>query len=87
MEPSELRTKALLFFAIQLVINLAWSPVFFGMQKPTVALVVIIIMWIMILLTIRGFIKLNKKAGYLLIPYLIWVSFATVLNGAIVYLN
>jgi len=87
MDPSPLRKNALTLFIIQFLINLTWSPIFFGMQNPMLALVVIAIMWIMIILTILSFFKLYKLSGYLLIPYLLWVSFATVLNAAIVYLN
>lgn len=87
MEPSPARKKAITLFFIQFIVNLIWTPIFFGVQNPTLALIVIIIMWIFILLTIKDFLKLKKTAGYLLIPYLVWVSFATVLNASIVYLN
>jgi len=74
-------------FFIQLWLNFMWSLLFFGLKNPLVALVDIVILWAMILLTIISFWKLEKKAAYLLIPYILWVSFATALNLAIVLLN
>lgn len=79
--------EAIMLFVAQFFLNLIWSPVFFSMQSPMAALAVIITMWILILLTIRAFKKHDTLAGKLMIPYLLWVSFATILNGAIVYLN
>ena len=81
------RNKALKLFIYQLILNLVWTPLFFGLQRPDIALVIIIGMWGFIFLTIRAFYKLNKTAAYLLIPYIAWVSFATLLNTSIVYLN
>lgn len=78
---------ALYFFAAQLFFNFWWSIIFFGMRNPVLALVDIIIMWVLIVTCIIKFKPLSKTAAYLLIPYLLWVSFATVLNGAIVVLN
>lgn len=74
-------------FWIQLILNAIWSIIFFGLKNPTLALVDIIALWIAIVLTIKAFSKINKLAGNLLYPYLAWVSFATVLNLAIVFLN
>jgi len=79
--------KALTLFGIQLVLNLFWTPVFFRMENPALALVIIAILWILIIWTIRSFMDHSKLAGYLLIPYLLWVTFATVLNACIVALN
>ena len=75
-----------LFFA-QLILNLGWSPVFFGAHQITLALVVILLMWAFIVLTIRAFAQVSKPAAWLLIPYLIWVSYATYLNAGYAYLN
>lgn len=75
------------YFFAQLALNFIWSPIFFGLRSPLLALVVIIAMWVMILLTIKKVYPVSQWASYLLIPYLLWVSFATVLNGAIVLLN
>ena len=79
--------KALGFFAIQLGLNALWSYLFFGLHNPLVALVEIVLLWLMIYETYSLFNKINKIAGYLLIPYLAWVSFATLLNASIWWLN
>ena len=74
-------------FWVQLILNAIWSIIFFGMRNPVLALVDIIALWISIFLTIKAFYKINKLAGQLLYPYIAWVSFATFLNLAIVFLN
>lgn len=79
--------SALIFFAIQLALNSLWSFLFFGLKNPLLAFIEIIILWLMIYETYNKFSKLNKIAGYLFIPYILWVSFATVLNFAIWKLN
>jgi tryptophan-rich sensory protein len=79
--------KALIFFAVQLALNALWSYLFFGLQNPMLAGIEIVILWLMIFETYTKFVKINKIAGYLLIPYLLWVSFATVLNISIWWLN
>ncbi|CAN5307395.1 tryptophan-rich sensory protein [soil metagenome] len=79
--------NALGIFIIQLVLNLIWSVLFFAMQNPAIAFIDIIILWMLIFLTIKKFFPINKIAAYLLIPYLLWVSFATLLNASIWYLN
>lgn len=79
--------KALIFFIIQLALNALWSLFFFGMKNPMLAGIEIILLWLMIYETYVQFAKINKIAGYLLLPYLAWVSFATVLNGSIWWLN
>ncbi len=79
--------EAINYFLTQLGLNFIWTPIFFGLRSPLLGLIVIVAMWIMILLTIKKFLPLNKTAGYLLIPYLMWVSFATLLNTAILVLN
>lgn len=79
--------EALKIFGIQLALNLAWSPVFFGAHNILLALVIIILMLFYIVKTIRLFSKINKTASYLLYPYLAWVSFATVLNFSVWLLN
>lgn len=78
---------ALQFFLIQLALNGIWTPVFFGLQAPLLGLMVIMTMWFFILMTMKKFYPLSKLSAYLLIPYLLWVSFATLLNAAIVWLN
>jgi tryptophan-rich sensory protein len=74
---------ALALFVSQLVLNFAWSFVFFGMQQIGWALADILALWILIALTIRGFAAVDPPAAWLLTPYLGWVTFATALNAAI----
>lgn len=74
-------------FWVQLILNALWSTIFFGLKNPGLALVDIIALWIAIILTIKSFYKINKFAGKLLIPYFLWVSFATILNLFTVPLN
>jgi tryptophan-rich sensory protein len=83
----ELVKKALVFFAIQLALNALWSYLFFGLKNPMLAGIEIIVLWLMIYETYIKFVKINKIAGYLLVPYLLWVSFASVLNASIWWLN
>jgi benzodiazapine receptor len=78
---------ALLIFAVQLVLNILWSIIFFGLKLPLLAFVEILLMWIFILLTIINFYRISHPAGLILIPYILWVSFASVLNLAIFLLN
>jgi benzodiazapine receptor len=79
--------SALLIFVIQLVLNALWSVVFFGFKSPIAGIVVIVVLWVAILFTILKFFRLSVVAGSLLIPYILWVSFATALNIAIWMLN
>jgi translocator protein len=78
---------ALYFFAAQLVVNVLWSVVFFGMRSPIDGLVVIAFLWVLILITIIKFWPINKTAALLLIPYIVWVSIAAYLNYSIWMLN
>lgn len=79
--------KGVLIFVIQLGLNSIWSFLFFGLKSPYYAFVEIIFLWLAILLTIYQFRKISKTASYLLIPYIIWVSFAAILNYNIWILN
>ena len=79
--------KALIFFIIQLVLNALWSYLFFGFQNPLLAGIEIIVLWLMIYETYLKFSKIDKFSGYLMLPYLAWVSFALVLNWSIWWLN
>jgi benzodiazapine receptor len=83
---AEVKT-ALGFFLIQLALNALWSYLFFGLKNPFLALIEIVLLWLMIYETYLKFFKINKTAGYLLIPYLAWVGFATILNASICWLN
>jgi benzodiazapine receptor len=78
---------ALVLFAIQLVLNALWSVVFFGLQSPLYGVIVIIALWIAILLTMLKFLKISAAAFWLLLPYLLWVTFAAVLNISVWILN
>ncbi|GAM07393.1 TspO/MBR family protein [Novosphingobium sp. MBES04] len=74
-------------FALQFLVNLAWSPVFFGMHRITGALVVIAVLDVLVLVTIALFWRIRVKAGLLLVPYLAWILFATYLNYAFLQIN
>lgn len=78
---------AITFFVIQLILNLSWSPVFFYFHNITFSFIIIILLLIFITLTIISFYKISKLSAYLLIPYLIWVTFAAYLNFGIMILN
>lgn len=79
--------KALFVFGLQLVLNATWSIVFFGLQSPAWAFVNIIAMWFAIVWTMILFYKISKPAMWLLVPYILWVSFAMYLNYSIWILN
>ena len=81
------KKKVPTIFWIQLILNVAWSIIFFGLKNPTLALIDIVALWTAIFVTIKSFYKINRLAGNLLIPYLLWVTFASILNLAIVILN
>ena len=83
----ELVKKSLIFFAIQLGLNALWSVLFFGLRNPMLALIEIVLLWLMIYETYIKFGKIDKIAGYLFLPYLAWVSFASILNASIWWLN
>lgn len=78
---------ALYHFGFQLLLNASWSIVFFGLKNPLAALFVIAVLLVLIVLTIRWFTIVSKKAAILMVPYLLWVGFASVLNFKIWQLN
>ena len=78
---------ALYHFGAQLIFNGLWSLVFFGLKNPLLALIIILILWILIQRSIFWFRLVDRKSAVMLYPYLAWVSFATLLNTGIVYLN
>ena len=80
LPPSKQRRDALWLFGGQLALNFAWSPVFFGLHMIDVALVIIVVLLFMVLWTAKSFRKLRAVAGWLLIPYLLWLCLATALN-------
>jgi translocator protein len=81
------KKKALQVYALQLLLNFLWSFFFFYFKNPALAFVDIILMLITIAITIKLFYSINKTAAYLLVPYILWVSFATALNFSIWQLN
>ncbi|MGV8169261.1 MAG: TspO/MBR family protein [Candidatus Nanoarchaeia archaeon] len=76
-----------ILFGSQLVLNFFWTLIFFGMKNILFAIVEIILLWILLLLTIISFRKYSKPAAYLLIPYILWVTFAAILTVSIYLLN
>ena len=82
-----IKQTAIILFAVQLTLNFFWSLIFFKMHQPGWAFAEIIVMWLMILLTIIWFGKISAAAAWLLVPYICWVSFASVLNYFIWKLN
>lgn len=83
----ELVKKGLLFFAVQLTLNALWSYLFFGLHNILLASIEIVLLLLIIYETYLIFIKIDKKASYLLIPYMMWVGFATILTITIYFLN
>lgn len=78
---------ALALFGLQLVFNLLWSLIFFGLRSPGLALIEVVFLWGSVLLTMLAFFGRQRVAGWLFVPYLAWVSFAAILNFAIWRLN
>jgi translocator protein len=79
--------EGLSLFAVQLSLNVTWSVLFFGLRSPLLAFAGILLLWAAIAATLLWFLKISRPAAYLLAPYLIWVSFAAVLNAWILILN
>lgn len=85
-EPAQIR-RALTFYGAQLALNFLWPIVFFGFDLYLVAFLLLIALWVLIFLTIRAFSKIDERAGDLLLPYLLWVTFAGYLNLGVYLLN
>jgi len=81
------KKPAIVLFTVQLILNISWSLAFFGMQSIIGGLMIIVSLWLAIGLTIYRFLRISRLAAGLLIPYLVWVSFATILNHALWRLN
>ena len=81
------KENVILIFALQLVLNILWSVIFFGLRQPGLAFFELLMLWFAILYTIINFYRISKPASYLLIPYILWVSFAGFLNLSIWLLN
>jgi benzodiazapine receptor len=84
---NSLRRMAMVAFAIQLMLNLIWSFIFFGAKSPGFAAIEIVLLWISILITLLLFWRIDRFAGWMMCPYVLWVSFAIYLNISIVLLN
>lgn len=78
---------AVYIFVFQLLLNIMWSVIFFGLHNPLAAFVNIIVLWVAILTTIISFGRISRTAMWLLLPYILWVSFAAVLNYSLWVLN
>lgn len=83
----DVRRTALTYFAVQLILNLLWSFIFFGAKAIGAAFFELLALLVAIIITTIHFWKIDKRAGLLFLPYLIWSSYAAVLNGAIWRLN
>ena len=81
------RTIALRWFSIQFLLNLAWTPAFFGWHRMDVALGIIGLLIVAVTLTVRRFRKIHRLAGWLLVPYLLWLGYASYLNAGFLILN
>ena len=82
-----IRSVGFFYYCAAWVLNLSWSQIFFRFQRPDLSFVVIMGMLAFIALNIRAFYPVSRLAAYLLVPYLAWVSFATYLNGYILFMN
>ena len=85
-EPAKIK-RALIAYGVQLALNFVWPLVFFGGQMYLTAFIVLILLWLAIFFTLRWFSQIDEKAGDLLIPYLLWVTFAGYLNLGVFLLN
>jgi len=81
------KMKGYIFFGLQMILNGLWSPIFFYFQNIKLAFICIILMDIFVILTVKEFYKISKPASFMLIPYLIWILFATYLNFGYLWLN
>lgn len=79
--------RGLALYGLQLLLNVLWSLFFFGLKSPGLALIDVTLLLLTIILCIRAFHPIDRWAAYLLVPYLLWVSFASILNAAILVLN
>lgn len=85
--PSKEAKWAVALYLAQLVLNVLWNYLFFGMQNIGLSLVEIIVLLALIVVTVNAFYKVDKRAAYLMVPYLLWVTFATILNAFIWLMN
>ncbi len=81
------KKKALFVYALQLAVNFFWSIIFFNMERYLLSFIWLLLLWVLIIVTFFDFRKISRLAGYLLIPYFLWVTFAAYLNLFIYLLN
>lgn len=81
------KANIIIIFCLQLVLNTLWSIIFFGMHLPSLAFFELLMLWVAIFYTMANFYRVSKLAAYLLVPYIMWVSFAGILNLFIFILN
>ena len=86
-KPAENKEIGYVYFILQLIFNLLWTPAFFYMQNIILALVIIIFLDVFVFLTIKKFYSVSKLSGLILVPYFIWILFATYLNIGYLILN
>lgn len=86
-KPKKQVNTALIFYALQLVFNFFWSLIFFNLGNYLFAFIWLLALWVLIIITAVKFYNIDKKAGYLMIPYILWVTFAAYLNYGIYKLN
>jgi benzodiazapine receptor len=84
---SALRTRAIVFFLLQLALNAIWSPIFFGLHGIRSALAVIALLLIAIVATMMASVRVDRIAAWLLVPYLLWVAYASTIDAGVVWLN
>lgn len=86
LEKKEVKT-AVSIFSVQLILNILWSVIFFGLKSPLFGFIEIVILWIAILFTMIKFYRISRASSYILIPYIVWVTIAAFLNFSILILN
>ena len=85
--PKEQIRQALLFYGLQLFVNFIWSPIFFGLEWRLTAFIVLLLLWLLVCLTLHRFSAIDERAGDLLLPYILWITFAGYLNLGAYLLN
>ena len=85
--PLEGSAHAMAFWALQIALNALWTPVFFGLRKLKAGMAVLACLWVAVVATCLAMMSLDPVAGWLFVPYVIWVSYAGALNAAIVLRN
>ena len=85
--PEDEKRRALVACGAQLLVNFLWSPIFFGKEWRLTAFLVLVILWILVYITMRLFSKIDERAGDLLLPYILWITFAGYLNIGAFLLN